>query len=627
VSKKRDKPGPRPSRSPLGVQLLLPALLIAGTVVVYLNSFDGVLVLDDQRCIAEDPGIQRLWPPWPLLARRRPVVRVSLAANFALSGFDLWGYHAFNLLIHVLAGLTLYGIVRRTLRLGRFRDRWGEVAALIAFVIALLWSLHPLQTQSVTYLIQRAESMMGLFYLLTIYCLLRGATSARSLPWYVAAIASCTLGMGSKGVMITAPVLVLLFDRVFVAPSLGQILRKRWGLYIGLFATWGVIWASGLVKGVFATSGTNATVGLSYKGIPPLEYALTQLGVILHYLRLALWPHPLCLDYDWPVATSAAEILLPAIVLIVLLGVTVWGLVRKPWLGFLGAWFFIILSPTSSVIPLRDPLFEHRMYLPLAALVIVLVMGGHLGWGILAARWRLSGSQSRVSAGLVVALIAVILGLGTVDRNRDYYSAVTMWTDIATKRPYSDRARYNLGATLLSNGRVAEAEAAFGKALDLNPRADRALYNLGKIHEGRQDIDQAFRYFAAAVEANPRLAEAHSDLANILVLRNEIQQALQHYRDAIEAKPRYVQARFNLGNILVATGEIDEGVAELAEAVRLAPNTPHVHFALGQGLEKQGKPAEAAAEYRRTLELDPEHVNARRALAALRGVGQSPVGP
>lgn len=615
MSHKNARSLPQQSPSQMGARFWFPLLLIAATIVVYLNSFDGVLVLDDQRYIADNPRVHQLWPVWPLLARRRPVVDISLAVNYTLSELNLFSYHAFNLAVHIVAALTLFGIVRRTLMLDQFRERFARIAGGVAFVIVLIWAIHPLQTQAVTYLIQRAESMMGLFYLLTIYCTLRGMTSGRRWPWFVAAIVACAAGMGSKAIMITAPVMILLYDRAFVAPSFGQMLRRRWGLYVGLVATWGVLYASGLVTGVLSASKANATVGFSYKGISPLDYAATQPGVILHYVRLAFWPVGLCLDYDWPVARSVEQIVPPAIVLALLIGATVWALVRKPWLGFLGAWFFIILSPTSSFIPLRDPLFEHRMYLPLAAVVTVAVIGAHVGWRALASTWKLTEPQRRMLAGLLAALVTALLGYGTIDRNRDYHSAVTMWRDVAAKRPYSDRAQYNLGAILLREGRVQEAEVAFRKALELNPRSGRALYNLGKVHALRGDVDTALEQYLKATQADPRLAEAHSDVANILVRRGQPQLAIPHYREAIHANPAYVQAYFNLGNVLLAMGETEEAVDALETAVQLAPNDARVRYALGQAYEKQGNRGAALKEYGRVLELDPSHVGARQAMS------------
>src|SRR5262245_43870590 len=213
------------SRSPLWI-----AALIVAVVATYANSFWGIFLLDDTRAIVENSRIQELWPLGPILSGPRPVVDLSLAVNYAISGVRPWSYHAVNLLIHLFATLTLFGLVRRTvLRINSERLKVG--ATPIAFATAILWAIHPLQTQAVTYVIQRSESMMAMFYLLTLYCFARGAIENRR-EWYAAAVVACALGMGSKAVMITAPVVVLLYDRAFVASRWREIWEHRWGVHL-----------------------------------------------------------------------------------------------------------------------------------------------------------------------------------------------------------------------------------------------------------------------------------------------------------------------------------------------------------------------------------------------------------
>jgi hypothetical protein len=185
-------------------------------------------------------------------------------------------------------------------------------------------------------------------------------------------VAACALGMGTKAVMVTAPLLVLIYDRVFLSDSLAAVFRRRGALYAGLFGTLLILGATGIAGIVLNPArSTDLTLGIGYAGSTPLEYALTQPGVILHYLRLTLWPHPLCLDYAWPLAKSARAIVPPVLIVGALLAATIASFRRWPALGFAGAWFFIVLAPTSSVIPVADVAFEHRMYLPLAGVIAV----------------------------------------------------------------------------------------------------------------------------------------------------------------------------------------------------------------------------------------------------------------
>ncbi len=232
-----------------GAIALAAGLLVLATAAAFSSSFAGAFVFDDEYAITENPSIRQLWPIWPTLSpprhgetvTGRPLLNFSLAINYAISGEGVWSYHAANLAIHVLAALLLFGVVRRTLLLPTMRDRWGGAALPLALIIALLWAVHPLQTESVTYIVQRAESLMGLFYLLTLYCFIRGAGSARGVYWYVGSVSACLSGMAVKEVMISAPLIVLLYDRTFCAGSFRGALRHRDGYYLGLAGTWALL--------------------------------------------------------------------------------------------------------------------------------------------------------------------------------------------------------------------------------------------------------------------------------------------------------------------------------------------------------------------------------------------------
>jgi len=221
-------------------------IIVAAGICAYWNSFDGVMLFDDKSHIIDNKYIRQLWPVWetaklstePLYVSTRPLVQFTFALNYAIGGLKPWGYHAVNIAIHILAGLTLFGIIRRTLELEWLRHKFKFSGSYLAFSIALLWVVHPLQIQSVTYIIQRGESMMGLFYLLTLYCLIRGATGENGRLWYVTGITTCMLGMASKPVMVTAPVVILIFDRLFLSQTLREVMRRRWIFYLGLAASW-----------------------------------------------------------------------------------------------------------------------------------------------------------------------------------------------------------------------------------------------------------------------------------------------------------------------------------------------------------------------------------------------------
>ncbi len=603
---------------PTWLNLLLAAVVATAGLLVYINSFAGVMLFDDTKHIVNNDAIRTLSPVTQhLWGPRRPLVQLSLAVNYAASGLRVWGYHAFNLAVHLLAAVTLFGLVRRTL-LRQSRAERAEIspalessaASWLAFAVALLWVVHPLNTQSVTYLIQRGESMMGLFYLLTLYCTARGVGSPHRRWWYAAAIVACALGMGSKAVMVTAPLIALLYDRIFIAPSVVQALRQRWPLYAGLSATWVVLLFTGVARGVLSPpAGVAAGVGLGVQDSSPWTYALTQPGVILNYLRLAVVPHALCLDYDWPLAETAGAIVWPAVAITALLFATLWSLRRRPRAGFLGACFFVILAPTSSVIPIMDRAFEHRMYLPLVAVIALLVLG------VRAALLRLGElspaiKRLRVPAATGLLLAAVtISGLLTVRRNADYHSEETMWGDVVAKRPDNPRAHTNLGKALGDAGRHEEARLSYLAALRIHPDRLAAQSGLAVVLKRQRRYEEAVAEFRKALEIEPHHVPSHHALAGSLVQLRRLDEALHHYAETVRLRPDYAEAHVNYGIALRRSGRLDEAAEHYSLALQLKPALINAHHNLGVIQMQQNKLADALASFRAVIGADRKRVN------------------
>ena len=651
---KTDSPGPAG-----GWPVYAAAIaLVVATLAAYQNSLFGPFIFDDTMAITDNPTIRDLGrigevlsPPPAGSVGSRPLINLSLAVNYAISGLNPWSYHVGNVAIHLLAGLALFGIVRRTLLIPHSTS-W-------AFAAALLWTLHPLQTESVTFVIQRTECLMGLFYLLTLYCFIRytkgrsafakassfaGASADRSADeegggrgWACLAVVCCLLGMASKEVMVSAPLIVLLYDRTFVAGSFRLAWQRRRAVYLGLAATWIPLayWvvATGANRGGAAGFGTSISWWI---------YGLTQCRAILHYLRLFLWPHPLVIDYGDGVVGSVLAAMPQALAVLLLLVGTLVALRRRPALGFLGAWFFLILAPSSSIVPLAtQTMAEHRMYLPLAALVILFALG--------VAAWL--GRRGFP----VLLILAAVLGFLTASRNEDYRSAVSIWTDTLAHNPLSSRAHNNLAVALAEiPGGQAQAIAHYEAALRLRPDSIEAHNNLGKalarIH-GRQS--EAIAQYEAALRLNPNYVEAHYDLAVSLAeipgrqseaiaqyeaalrlkpdyieahdsLANTLAgmpgrqpEAIAHYEVALRLKPDYVEAHNNLANLLARIpGRLPEAIAHYEAALRLAPDSPATHNNLANALVGiPGRQAEAIVHYQAAVRLRPDYVEARYNLA------------
>ena len=589
-------------------RILLPVCVMTSAgILAYANTFSVPFLFDDEEAIAQNESIRSLWPiskvmsgPPRTTVAGRPILNLTLAINFRISRLKVWSYHVFNLSVHILAALVLLGVVRRTLELGKF----GSASAPLASAVALIWLVHPLQTESVTYIIQRAESLTGLFYLLTLYCFIRGLSSAHSRWWHAGAAAACGLGMGTKEVMVTAPLMVMVYDRVFVSSSFKDLLRRRWGVYAGLAATW-VLLAALMLPG---PRGESAGFHLRYFG--PVEYAITQCrAIVVYYLRLAFWPDQLVLDYGWPVVTSARHVLFPALVLAGLFLATIVAFRYRPGLGFLGAWFFLILAPTSSVVPVADTIVEHRMYLPLAAVVTLVVLAGY---GVLVLVIR-RGALRLVIGGVLVTMVAVSLAYATFDRNRDYRSPLTIWTDTLRKRPLNPRVYNNLANALEKQGKLEQAVELYHKSLRLLPDSKEPKYNLARLHNSRgvalekeKKVDDAIAQYREALRLRPDYYAAHYNLADALASQGKYTEAVDSFFKALKLRPADVRAHYRTALCLFQLKRTDEAVGHLREVVQLRPQDGKLRQNVAEILAGWGQIEQAVAEYRQAMRLEPD---------------------
>lgn len=508
---------------------LAGAVLAIATLLAYANCYHGPFVFDDIAAIANNRSIRQLAtalrpPAGGLTVSARPLLNLSFALNYAAGGPTVAGYHVVNVLIHLLGGLVLFAIVRRTWRDG---PAWAAAGA------ALLWLLHPLQTESVTYLAQRAESLMALLYFATVYSFIRYTEEgARRAGWVVAGVASGGLAMACKEVAVTAPLVVLLYDRTFVSGAFRAAVRahRRW--YAALAATWLVAVGLALAGG---DRGGTAGFGLGLRA--SFTYALAQFSALIRYLALAAWPHPLVFDYgtdwgrpDWSVVPSA-------LVVLGLLAATIVALRHRPVAGFFGAWFFLILAPSSSVVPIAtERMAEHRMYLPLAAVMV----------GAVVLLQRRLGAKGAI----VIGAAALAFGVSTFQRNRSYASALGLWAETVAQRPQNPSARVNLGYSLFEAGRFTEAIGQFDAALALDPDNAKAFNHRGRARASLGQMAQADADLQAALRLRPDYAEAHNNLGVLFAIRGDRASAVAQFREAIRLAPDYPEARANLARAL-----------------------------------------------------------------------------
>jgi tetratricopeptide (TPR) repeat protein len=414
--------------------------------------------------------------------------------------------------------------------------------------------------------------------------------------------------MTCKESMVTAPVIVLLYDTVFQAGSLRRALRTRGALYLGLAACW-------LVLVSLISSGPRSHSAGFSSGLSPWTYLLNQPGMILQYLQRSVLPIRLVFDYGLPrnltVAAALPSVL--AVSLMALAAVLAWR--KNQPLAFLGAWFFITLAPASSIIPIATEVgAERRMYLPLAALAVLAAVALH----------RLI--VNRTAATAVLVSVAVCFGILVVQRNAEYHDGLRLWQTVVDRYPHA-RARYNLGLELKAAGRRAEAIAAYQAAAVELPEAE---YALGFESAADGDHARAVEHLRAYATARPddvNVIRAYYLLGRSLMAMGKTDDAIAAFQWELRMQPGNPDAVFALGEAFLARERFAEAIAKFEEYTRLVPGDARAHFNLGFALASAGRDAEAVAAFRSAVKIDPRnpafHANLGRSLARLGRVDEA----
>jgi tetratricopeptide (TPR) repeat protein len=590
-------------------------LLVLAGALAYSDSFRGVFLPDDRAAILE-PGAQGWFGSGRFLVETRQLLtELTFAANYQTSERDPGSYHLFNLVLHLANALLLYGVVRRTLT--RRRDdlptalRAPLAMAALACGVALLWALHPLTTQSVTYIAQRGQLLLGFFVLLTLYCILRLDESVWG--WSIAAVAACALGVASNAAALVTPLIAVVFAATFLAPSWRAALGRRWWpLYVALA---GVCVLLGILLGL----GQVSTIlyggrGLEVQPVSRAQYLLAQPGALVHYLRLAFWPKPLCLDYAWAPATGFAQVIAPASAVLALLAATAWGVWRRAWWGAPAAVFFLILAPTSSFIPHADLLAEQRMYLPLAMLGVLVVIGAALGIERLGRGVVVQGSSPPAlskSSGMaapqgspppsigtepvwrlgVMAVLALsaVLGLNTYTRNLCYRDVAELWQTVLDVQPDNPRAHYEVALACAEAGAMEKAVGHWTRALQQDPQSVELRLRLAAAYLGFDPprAQAALAVLEKAPLLAPQSAPVQAWLGRALLATGQAQRlsaAEAHLQMALDILPHYADAVAALGEVMCARGHCEEGRAYLETERLRQPGADVIRFSLAKVL-------------------------------------------
>lgn len=573
------------------------ALFIAVAVIAaYLNSFPGGYFFDDDDAILRNETVRDLthwrvlWPPEAAGIGGRPVANISFALNYALNGYDITGYHAVNVAIHIASALLLFVLTRRTLSSPSLPVSFTSAPNGIASIVALLWALHPLQTNVTDYISQRTEGLMAMFYLLTLYGFIR-SVDERSPTWGGISIAACFLGMGTKEGMVTAPVMILLYDRTFISGSFRAAITRHASKYVGLAAAWGLL-AALMVTSKLSARGIGFGLGQS-----AYTYGLTEFRSVVRYLQLTLWPHPLIFDYGQDYIQRLRDVLPAALALVPVLGATIYALRYYPLPGFAAAWFFITLAPSSSVVPVvQQPCAENRPYLALAGIMAL----------VTTLAYRSIGRRALVA----LSVAGVALGVATAARNPAFGNELAMWWDTVARHPENARAENNLGNALLKLGRIDEAARYFDAAIKFSPTYADAHNNRGVVLLRSHRPAEALSEFETAAKLKPTYADAYYNLGEAYLQLGQPTEAIVALQTSLHLAPLNPKAHNNLGIAYLDAGKVEDSIREERLALKLDPELPEAHYNLGNSLARAGKEVEAIGEFEMAIRLNPNFARA-----------------
>ena len=579
---------------------LLAALVV---IVIYTNTLTGPFIFDDRPQIAENPYIRLTGLSYDELkevilksrAPRRPVANLTLALNYYIHGYNVVGYHVVNTLIHILCGFFLYLLLKSTLGLPGLLNRY-PYNKWIPLLSALLWMVHPIQTQSVSYIIQRMNSMAAMFYVLSLllYVRFRIATHKRNKGlWLSGCIVAGLLSLGSKEIAATLPFFIVLYEWFFFQNLNIQWLKRR-----ALVLAIPVIFLIALAMIYFGNNPLESIKsGYNARAFTLDQRLLTELRVVVLYISLLLWPHPqrLNLIHDMPLSVSLFQPTGTVVCLMIIAGLlfaAVFFAKRYPLFSFCTLWFFGNLIMESSVVAL-ELVFEHRIYLPSMMAVFLAVVGIFY---FIRSQWLGIG---------LICIVAAIGSIWTYQRNLVWSDDVAFWRDSVKKSPGLARAYTNLASALVRRGKLEEAVGHYQTALKIKPEYAEPHFNLGIIWATSGKLSKGLHHFQKAVEIDPRNYKAQNNLGAALLASGRLEEAIDHLQTALKLNSDYPEAHNNLGQAMQLQGNKAAAMTHFKEALRLDPDNVKAHVNLGITLKQMGRLQEARQHFEQALRLGP----------------------
>ena len=595
-----------------GLIFLFFGVLVFG---IYSGTFEFPFAFDDLQKIEKNNHIRITQFSLPKIisagfksSKSRPLAYISFALNYYFGRYDTFGYHLVNIFIHLSTGCFLFLFIRTTFQTPALRNQY-HYPDVIAFLTAAFWLANPVQTQAVTYIVQRMTSMASLFFILSFWFYVKGRLGAKSRQpwlWFVGSLLAWLMSLGCKQITVTLPFLILLYEWYFFQ-DLNQDWLKR------------------SLKWVLGITVVIAILALIYMDFHPFEKisrlydfskneftitqrALTQLRVVVYYISLIFFPHPsrLSVEYDFPLSYSLVNpitTLLSAVIILSLVILALYLARKERLISFCVLWFFTNLIIESTIIPLAL-IFEHRLYLPSMLVFLPVVL---LFFRFIKPEW------------LPLSIVAVLIAFNaywTVERNKVWQDDILLWTDSVKKAPNRARAYSNLGYALSQKERFDEALPNLHKALELDPDLAMAHYNLGFVLDQQGKTEEAVSHYHQAIQLSPEFARSYNNLGLALLKLDKTNEAVDNYHKAIQLNPNFAAAYNNLGLALAIQKETDAAIKSYRKALELDPELEYAHLNLATVLTNQGRTDEAIRHLKKALQINPDYAEAHSDLGS-----------
>lgn len=604
----------------------IPALIIViAGIIVYSNTLGCGFYFDDGFNIVENFYIKKFFHP-SLIWQYNPsrfVTYYTLSFNYMLGGLNAAGYHVVNIIIHITTALLIYVLAKKTIRLAykEATDRFTETASLFA---GLLFAVHPVQTQAVTYIIQRAASLATMFYLASLITYVNYRTDSepnKQKVYYGFSLLFCLLAMFSKEIAFTLPFTIAIYEFYF--------LRRQGKYKLGSLVPYFLFLAIIPLTILISSPGAVKEASQASSKISPISYLFTQFSVIVTYIRLLIAPVNQNLDYDFPVTTTLFDpyTLLCFVLLIALFiaGILLYKKARMLSFGII--WFFVTLSVESSILPIKDVIFEHRLYLPMA--------GVTLAFAYYAA--KLLYHKNKYVYYFAASAVVIILAAAAYNRNTVWQSELSLWTDVVKKSPakargYANRgvaylnlkrydeaisdfnktltlskdfknAYFNRGSAYYYKGNYQNALADFGKTIRLDSSFVKAYNNMGAIYLKLNDFPTAVSYFDTAIKIDTNFAPAYSNRGVAAKAMNDFNKALFYYKKGIEKDPDYYECYYNIGEIMMLQGKLQDAEKYFSKAITLKKDYTEAYYKRGNVYFMTGMLKNSLDDYNSAIKL------------------------